>query len=183
MRPRAFALLIATCVIAGCSGGAVDGTAMMMPFDPQESFGAFAHSEQHRDQAPDNLTIELYVTDLRKIGSWPGTDVYVAFNAPGTICLIADYSPPWSRTGGSACALGVEAASKGIGILNQANPEQAQAVILVPDSATATINRGTIVAAGDGVIGVGTTNPQEGIAITLNFADGHRSDLDLNVPG
>ncbi len=65
----------------------------------------------------------------------------------------------------------------------QVDPKQAQVVILVPDNATATISRGTIVAAGNGVIGVRTTTPQEGIAITLNFADDHRSDLDLEVPG
>ena len=105
--------------------------------------------------------------------------MYIAFGAPGTICLIADNSPPWGNTGGSVCGPGIDVASKGIDMMYQVDPKQAQAVILVPDSATATIDRGTFIAAGNGVIGVKPASPQDGVAVTLNFPAGHKSHFDL----
>jgi hypothetical protein len=174
-------VLIAILGLAGCSEVLVGGTPTITSFDPQEVFGAFAHQAQSNDRAPDRLTIELDAPDTRKIGSWPGTDVYIAFGEPDTICLIADYSPPWGTTGGSVCGPGMEAATKGIGMMHQVDPVEAQAVILVPDNATLTIERGTFVAAGNGVIGIGTDAPKQGIAATLTFPNGHTSLLELEI--
>ena len=153
----------------------------MPTVDPREAFGAFAHPVQPWDRLPDKLSIELDVTDSRKVGSWPGADVYIVFSAPSTLCLVIDSNPPWGNAGGSVCSNAGEYADTGTATLwSGDDPENdSQATVLIPDSATATIERGTFIAAGNGVIGIKPTNHRDGVAVTLTFPNGHKSHFDL----
>lgn len=66
---------------AGCSAGQVAGIPAVP--DPRAAFGAFAHPATPVDRLPDHLAVDLNDPDSRRVGSWPGADVYLAFAAPG----------------------------------------------------------------------------------------------------
>lgn len=162
--------------IAGCSAGLVDGSAA--PPDPRAAFGAFARPATALDRLPDRLAVDLDDPDSRLLGSWPGTDVYLAFEQPDTICLLVN-----ATAGGISCGPVAEAAAGGAAILWTGDDSAgANAVVLVPDRATITIDRGTFVAAGDGVVGIRSDSPADGIAATLTFDDGRTSRIDLAQP-
>lgn len=164
--------------IAGCSAVPVAGTPA--PPDPRAAFGAFAHPATAADQLPDDLTVDLNEPDSRRIGSWPGTDVYLAFTAPDSICLLVVAA----AGGGTSCGPAADAAITGMAVLStEEGGTGATAAVLVPDRATVVVERGTFVAAGDGVIGIHTTRPQDGIAATLTFGDGRTSRIELAPPG
>ena len=87
-----------------------------------------------------------------------------------------DNNLPWGTSGSTACSRG-EYPVTGTAILwsDDIPDNDSQAIVLIPDGATATIDRGTFIAAGDGVNGIRPATPKEGVAVTLEFADGHTS--------
>ena len=167
----------------GCAAATVAGTPVTAAADPRAAFGAFARPAQPTDRLPDHLTISgssgSTEPDARKVASWPGTDVFLAFAPPDMLCLMVDTRPGPGATGGVGCGPASTAADRGMGSVIGAGDSGTLGVVLIPDGATATMNGGVIVAVGDGVIGVQPDQRSDGIDITLTFADGHTAHLDL----
>jgi hypothetical protein len=106
--------------------------------------------------------------------------VYILYAAPSTICLVIDSNPPWGNAGSVGCSYGEYADTGTATLWSDDDPDNdTQATVLIPDSATATIERGTLIAAGNGVIGIKPTNSRDGVAVTLHFPNGHTSHFDL----
>lgn len=168
-------------VLTACSAGAIGGTATVRPLDPRETYGAFAHPVRPADRLPERLQDPVVgaPADVRRVAGWTGADVYLTYSAPATICLVVDSDPPWGRFGGTACSDGQDAVI-GMAML-LSDDDDVQAIVLVPDGATVAVDRGTFIAAGDGVIGVRPGTAQEGVAVTLAFADGHTSAFELRA--
>jgi len=96
---------------------------------------------------------------------------------------VIDNNLPWGTSGSTACSRGEYPVTGTAFLWSDDIPDNdSQATVLIPDGATATIDRGTFIAAGDGVIGIRPATPKEGVAVTLEFADGHTSHLALILP-
>jgi len=122
----------------------------------------------------------LIDSDTRRVGSWLGADVYIADDSSFTICLVIASNPPWGNAGSVGCSHGEYADTGTATLWSDDDPDNdTQATVLIPDSATASIDRGTFIAAGNGVIGVRPTHPGDGDAVTLHFPNGHTSTFDL----
>ena len=106
--------------------------------------------------------------------------MYILYAAPSTICLVIDSNPPWGNAGSVGCSYGEYADTGTATLWSDDDPDNdTQATVVIPDSATATIERGTLIAVGNGVIGVRPTTPGDGVAVTLHFPNGHTSTFDL----
>ncbi|MBM9466192.1 hypothetical protein [Nakamurella leprariae] len=172
------AVLLAV-VTAGCAVE-MPGTATRaepLAVDSRAAFGTFARQATAGDRIPELLDPDLVrISDSRRLASWPGGSVWLAHTAADQVCLVVDLTPPWSNTGGSACAPGPEAARIGLALWSSGSePGRTCGVVAYPDTVTVTLDEGTFQAAGDGVIAAcGTT-----VAVTGTWPDGRTQRYGL----
>ncbi|MET3808169.1 hypothetical protein ABIB25_005198 [Nakamurella sp. UYEF19] len=165
----------------GCTQEVVGGSGRP---DSSFAFAIFSRPERTTDHIPAPLWNEPSPSTsgeaptVRLAVNGDQRQIYVVHTSDDQICVVADGNPGVDTIGGQGCAPGTVATLRLLTFgVHEGVAANDWTAVLIPDGGTVTINRGTFVAAGGGVLIV----RGNGIAVTVTGTNG--GPLQLTIAG